>query len=101
MGTKKGAGYSSNYATEATMQMNIGFKQAFLRDLFPVTGIVFLFFFLMVIDNSETKVDGFWIEHSISGISAAWFLIEIVTAALNKKRRAFHDYIAGTVVVKL
>jgi uncharacterized RDD family membrane protein YckC len=32
--------------------------------------------------------------------SVIWFIIEIVTCLLNEKRRALHDYIAGTVVVK-
>ena len=34
---------------------------------------------------------------SIAG--AGWFFLEIVTMLSNEKRRAFHDYIAGTVVV--
>lgn len=29
-----------------------------------------------------------------------WFLLEIVSMATNKKRRAFHDFIAGTVVIR-
>ena len=29
-----------------------------------------------------------------------WFLLEIVTMTFNSKRRALHDFIAGSVVVK-
>ena len=31
---------------------------------------------------------------------ADWFLLEFITLLTNDKRRAFHDYIAGTVVVR-
>ncbi|MFL6232502.1 MAG: hypothetical protein ACJ76N_05155 [Thermoanaerobaculia bacterium] len=30
----------------------------------------------------------------------AWFLLEVTTALTNRKRRALHDLIAGTVVVR-
>lgn len=32
--------------------------------------------------------------------SLLWFVAEIVTSLMNQKRRAVHDFIAGTVVVK-
>ena len=32
--------------------------------------------------------------------SLAWLALELVTMLTNEKRRAFHDYIAGTVVVR-
>ncbi len=38
----------------------------------------------------------------VLGIAALlWFAGEIVTCLLNKKRRALHDFIAGTVVVNV
>ena len=39
----------------------------------------------------------------VTGISVGflwWFLVEIISMATNKKRRALHDYIAGTIVVR-
>jgi len=36
----------------------------------------------------------------ISGLPALWFLAEVLTMLTNKKRRALHDFIAGTVVVR-
>jgi uncharacterized RDD family membrane protein YckC len=30
-----------------------------------------------------------------------WFILEILTMFTNKKRRAFHDYLAGSVVVRV
>ena len=29
-----------------------------------------------------------------------WFLLEVITIMLNSKRRALHDFIAGSVVVR-
>jgi uncharacterized RDD family membrane protein YckC len=29
-----------------------------------------------------------------------WFLLEIITLFANKKRRALHDFIAGSVVIR-
>jgi len=34
-------------------------------------------------------------------IPAIWFLAEAISMLTNKKRRAIHDYIAGTVVVRI
>ena len=33
-------------------------------------------------------------------ISLLWFLLELITMLTNKKRRAIHDYIAGSVVIR-
>ena len=33
-------------------------------------------------------------------VAGIWFVLEIITMLLNKKRRALHDLIAGTVVVR-
>jgi len=39
----------------------------------------------------------FWL---LSALPALWFLAEVVTMLTNEKRRALHDLIAGTVVVR-
>ena len=36
----------------------------------------------------------------ISIISNIWFWSEIIVLLFNKRRRALHDYIAGTVIIK-
>ncbi|MEZ0254741.1 MAG: RDD family protein [Chthoniobacter sp.] len=36
----------------------------------------------------------------LSFASLGWFLLEVITMLTNNKRRAFHDFIAGTVVVR-
>ena len=37
---------------------------------------------------------------ALSNMAMLWFALEIVTMLFNDKRRAIHDFIAGTVVVK-
>lgn len=40
---------------------------------------------------------GFWLLTALPGL---WFVAEILTMLTNKKRRALHDFLAGTVVVR-
>jgi|KBSSwiStaDraftv2_1062776.scaffolds.fasta_scaffold128226_4 hypothetical protein len=40
---------------------------------------------------------GFWLLMALPGL---WFLAEVLTMLTNAKRRALHDFIAGTVVVR-
>jgi uncharacterized RDD family membrane protein YckC len=42
-----------------------------------------------------------FVETLANWVGVSWFCIEVATAALNPKRRALHDSIAKTVVVKL
>jgi len=40
---------------------------------------------------------GFWILTALPGL---WFVAEVLTMLTNEKRRALHDFIAGTVVIR-
>ena len=40
---------------------------------------------------------GFWLLMALPGL---WFLAEVLTMLTNEKRRALHDFMAGTVVVR-
>lgn len=79
-------------------------RQSLMRDSFYVAMNVFalLYFIYLVVTRKyfqATEVN--LIPNMIIGISAlVWFVIEIVTMATNSKSRAFHDYLAKTVVVK-
>jgi uncharacterized RDD family membrane protein YckC len=84
-------------------EMLISWKQAIIRDIFPI-----------VANTSAAAIDIHMIANGISELPAAvgvfyqvlfysgliWLILEIVTALTNDRRRAFHDLIAGTVVVK-
>jgi uncharacterized RDD family membrane protein YckC len=79
-------------------------KQAFIRDIgYIVLNSLSLFWFLYLIvagryTNQGDVVSG---PGALLGFaSLGWFLLEIVTMLTNPKRRAFHDFIAGTVVVR-
>lgn len=39
--------------------------------------------------------------HIVTNLPLLWFAIEVLTMLTNKKRRALHDFIAGTVVVQI
>jgi uncharacterized RDD family membrane protein YckC len=80
----------------------ISFKHAILRDIVPI--------FIMLISISSVLEIMFPqpmpsasispIYFIITGFPLIWFLLEIVTMLFNKKRRALHDFIAGTVVMR-
>lgn len=88
----------------------ISFRQAWLREGIPVIlslGMVGYEVYAILtwsaspvaIDNDDGLAAGksFWLLSSIPGL---WFLAEVLTMLTNDKRRALHDFIAGTVVIR-
>jgi uncharacterized RDD family membrane protein YckC len=81
----------------------ISFKQAILRDSFYI--IVSLWSTVLAI-MSIFEIHGFSIIDLYTFtkydllLMISWFVIELLTMLFTKKRRAFHDIIAGTVVIK-
>jgi len=80
----------------------IGFKQAFLRDSVPIAlsllAVIILPNFESVL--AESSVSSLPLSfQAILWVSVLWSVLEIVTMLMNDKRRALHDFIAGTVVV--
>ena len=84
---------------DAKTKRSIGFKQALLRDSVPIlltiTWIVWIALFGGA-ENPEASAS-FYV---IPLIFLAWFLAEVITMLTNVRRRAIHDYIAGTVVIR-
>ena len=95
---------------------SVGYKQAFFRhvvDLFLAI-LVQLSLFMALFSVSKDGFDisewrevnrllydatpfwGFWAQHA----GSIWFLSEMVVLLFNEKKRAIHDFIAGTVVIK-
>jgi uncharacterized RDD family membrane protein YckC len=81
----------------------ISLRQAFLRDsVYAGFSTIELILFLIqkfFSGNVESSIMGslttlIWFANS------GWFLAEFVTMLTNEKRRALHDFIAGTVVVR-
>lgn len=95
-----------DYRTEG----NITYLQACLREGIPaIVTFVFLGYELIGILNgnvsSKALENGqidigktFWI---LTALPVLWFLAEVLTMLTNSKRRALHDFIAGTVVIRL
>ncbi len=78
----------------------ISFKQALLRDIIPLGGILVLYIILTFDPNQNL---GFLILISLffSYLLLIWSGLEIITMLFNNKRRALHDFVAGTVVLRI
>jgi len=85
----------------------ITYRQAIFRDsLLIIVGIILSMNMLpdvlqgkdpyKMTDPKQILFFAFWMS-----ISLLWFAAELITMLTNKKRRAIHDYIASSVVVKL
>jgi uncharacterized RDD family membrane protein YckC len=79
----------------------ITFRQAILRDI----GLIVLDSGFLIYQIVVGLVDRVGMAVMLAGgvlgsASAIWFVVEVVTMLSNEKRRALHDCIAGTVVVK-
>jgi len=74
----------------------ISLNQAMLRDSGLLLGLLYTIAAL----KGEFDFDSKALTGTAGTIVAIWSLVEIVTMLLNKKRRALHDLIAGTAVVR-
>ena len=80
------------------------FRQALMRDIgnVVVSCLAFLYLAQLVLNGVYAKgAEANGTPAMILGFAMlAWFLLEVVTMLTNGKRRALHDFIAGTVVVR-
>lgn len=86
-------------------RQDLSFRQAVLRDAVPLllTVVATLFFFTF---GTRYDADGLTgisaiLANVVGLITGLWGLTELVTMLFNQKRRAVHDFIAGTVVIRL
>jgi uncharacterized RDD family membrane protein YckC len=79
-------------------------RQAFLRDsgyiLLNCLSLAYFIYLVLTRQYSETMTVSSLPARILTFAGLAWFLLEVTTALTNQKRRAFHDLIAGTVVVR-
>jgi uncharacterized RDD family membrane protein YckC len=79
-------------------------RQAFLRDIGYIImnccSLLYLVYLVLAGQYyRDAEVAG--VPGTILGLAGlGWFFLEVVTMLTNDKRRALHDYIAGTVVVR-
>ena len=77
----------------------INLKQAILRDLVPLSG-AFILYVLKQFNVDMTNGVFFGINVFLQSILTIWWLLEIITMMTNPKRRAIHDKLANTVVLR-
>jgi uncharacterized RDD family membrane protein YckC len=79
----------------------ISFRQSVLRE-FPaliILAVFTLFKIYIMLGNTITPTIQTLLS-IFSGMNFIWFLLEIITALTNSKRRALHDLIAGSVAIR-
>ncbi len=85
-------------------ETTLTYRQAVLRDSVPlvltVVGVVLGI--RVAMSGIDPLADAEWSigDSLIAYTGLAWFIAEVVTMLWNKKRRALHDFIAGSVVVR-
>ncbi len=95
---------------------SIGIKRSFLRTLVTLC-IILAMFVLDIITASHTQNAGSSLTYTeiinikiaaegtfgsiVDSLLLIWFLSEFLTVLFNRKRRAIHDFIAGTIVLDL
>jgi uncharacterized RDD family membrane protein YckC len=80
---------------------NLTFTQSVFRDFFYILSFcIFVVLSVYVIIIGEVSPNVSMVFDWFGYVSLIWFIIEIVTCLFNQKRRALHDFIAGTVVVR-
>ncbi len=92
--------------TNSKDEKSITYFQAFLRDLIPIIGLtamVVMSFYtpeINTVEDMDEHKSFFRIMAILGATNMIWYVSEFVTMLFNKKRRAVHDYIASTVVVR-
>lgn len=80
-------------------------SQAITRDLVPLSMSIAAFVVMVNVDLpvglSEPNIADLVPLVTFASIGLLWWLAEILTMATNRKRRAVHDFIAGSVVVRV
>jgi uncharacterized RDD family membrane protein YckC len=79
-------------------------RQAFLRDIgYIILNTLGLGYMIYLIIMNQYSVDSHRLTlplQILGGAAFGWFLLELISMLINPKRRAVHDLIAGTVVVR-
>jgi len=82
----------------------ITMRQAFIREsvIIVISAVSLILSLYEVLSGGEVNLRSLAITQVAIGLAAsAWFVAEMLTLLTNEKRRAIHDFIAGTVVVRV
>ena len=79
-------------------------NQAFMRDIGYIVPAIYSFLYLsyvLLVGSYDPETHYETVPEQINSYAGTvWLIVEIITMLFNEKRRALHDLIAGTVVVK-
>ena len=86
-------------------EQDISWRQAIMRDIVPVffllASVMYLAYFGVSINQAvESGATGIILNAYLYS-TIVWTFAEVITMLFNSKRRAVHDFIAGTVVVRI
>ena len=84
---------------DAQSEAPISMKQAFLRDCIPFAIVVLILIHVLIM-GPEAQIGNKSPTSFLSWTYLLWFIVEVLTMLTNSKRRALHDFIAGTFVVR-
>lgn len=85
---------------DKTEKKPITYKQAVIRDIVPMSILVILQLLSYFINPNDLGVL-IYVSFVMTFLLISWSILEIVTMLFDSKKRALHDYIAGTVVLKV
>lgn len=83
----------------ARREVSISFIRAFFRDFIPVASMAGIFSWVFWAENADDALHS-PLFFAIPGIYYFWLVVELLTMHLSRRRRAFQDVLAGTVVVR-
>ena len=90
------------------LNKNISVYSACLREIYPIHILIAYVFYelyeLLFINVDVVDISYLYrlyiVNLVLSSAGLIWFALEVVTMLFNPKRRAIHDYLAGSVVVR-
>ncbi|MBT1703407.1 RDD family protein [Chryseosolibacter indicus] len=78
------------------------FRQSIMRDsiyiILELIGLIILI--SRILELGRYPLGESAIENYLDWLATLWFLLEIATMLTNKRRRAIHDFLAGSVVIR-
>jgi uncharacterized RDD family membrane protein YckC len=78
----------------------ISYKQALIRDIVPLSLLVIIQLLTQFVVTNSWGIF-VYISFVMTFILLSWSILEIITMLFDSKKRAIHDFIAGTVVLKV
>jgi uncharacterized RDD family membrane protein YckC len=86
-------------------ETKLSFRQALLRDAVPIliSSTSLIYWLPRIAAGASPYSVNFeftWVDEVSTYGSLIWFIAELVTMLTNARRRAIHDFIAGSVVVR-